>query len=108
MRYTAILAGLIATIPVAWRDDVSETPDGQYRRLAADYELAVGASSDRPIRKRQAKAGKRLAGKLPIPATTRPASSSWPKIIPNCRPHWTRWAGSSGMCKMAPKSKRLS
>ncbi len=62
MRNTAILAGLIATIPVAWGDDVSETPAGQYRRLAADYESAVGASSGRP-RTEKAGQGRDAAGR---------------------------------------------
>jgi thiol-disulfide isomerase/thioredoxin len=48
MRNVVILAGLIATIPIAWGDDVPETPAGRYRRLAAEYESAVVASSSRP------------------------------------------------------------
>ncbi len=48
MRKVVILAGLIATIQIAWGDDVPETPAGRYRRLAAEYESAVVASSSRP------------------------------------------------------------
>ena len=45
MRNAVILAGLIATLPIAWCDDVPGTLADRYRRLAADYESAVVASS---------------------------------------------------------------
>ena len=41
-----------------------------------------------PVRKTQGKARTRRPGGLPTHATTQPASSSWPKIIPNRRLHW--------------------
>ncbi len=47
MSYAVILAGLIATLPIAWGDDVPETPADRYRRLAVDYESAVAAPSGR-------------------------------------------------------------
>jgi thiol-disulfide isomerase/thioredoxin len=48
MRNAVILAVLISGTPITWGDDVRGTPSEQYRRLAADYESTVGASSGRP------------------------------------------------------------
>ncbi len=49
MRNAVILAGFIATVPVAWADsDGPEMAAEEYRRLAGEYESALTAVAGRP------------------------------------------------------------